>query len=101
MGHVEAHGLQDGLGGLECSLLHVLPQVGGEELAVFLQGLDILQAVPQFLLVHILQVAVLGQHLGNDLLVVGVLEEGDHIVGHLVHQVDGAAVDIQNDVVSV
>ena len=101
VGHVETHGLQNGLGGLECGLLHVLPQVLGEELAAVLQGLDVFQAVPQFLLVHVLHVAVLGQHLGDDLLVVGVFKEGDHVIGHLVHQVDGAAVDVHNDVVSV
>ena len=101
MGHVEAHGLQHGLGGLESGLLHILPQVLGEELAVILQGLDVLQTFPQLLLIDILHMAVLGQHLGDDLLMVGVFEEGDHVVGHLVHQVDGAAVDVQNDVVSV
>ena len=45
VGHVQAHGLEHGLGVLEGLLLHVLPQVLGEELARLLQGLDVRQAV--------------------------------------------------------
>ena len=42
---MQAHGLEHGLGVLEGLLLHVLPQVLGEELARLLQGLDVRQAV--------------------------------------------------------
>ena len=101
MGHVEAQGLQHGLGVLEGLLLHVLPQVLGEELPGGLQGVDVLQAGQNLPLVHVRPVAVLGQHPGDDLLPGGGLVQGDDVIGHLVHQVDRAAVHVQDDVVAV
>ena len=98
---MQAHGLEDGLGVLEGLLLHVLPQVLGKELAGVLQGLDVIQTFPQLRLIYVLPLAVLGQHPGDDLLVGGGLKQGDHVVGHLVHQVDRAAVHVQDDVVAV
>ena len=101
VGHVEAQGLQDGFGVLEGLLLHVLPQVLGEELAGGFQGVDVLQAGQDLPLVHVRPVAVLGQDLGDDGLPGGGLVQGDDVIGHLVHQVDRAAVHVQDDVVAV
>ena len=98
---MQAHGFQDGLGVGKGFLLHVPPQVLGKELAGVLEGLDVVQAGPQLTLVHVRPVAVFVQHPGHDLLPGGGLKQGDAVVGHLVHQVDRAAVDVQHDVVAV
>ena len=98
---MEAHGLQHGFGVLEGLLLHLRPQVPGEELPGVLQLVDVRQAVPELLLVHVGQVAVLVQHPGHDLVPGGGLVEGDDVIGHLVHHMDRPAVDVQDDVVPV
>ena len=98
---MQAHGLEDGLGVLERLLLHVPPEVLGEELAVVFQSLDVIQAGGQLGLVHAVEMAVLLHHPGNNLVAGGGLEEGDAVVGYVVHQMDGAAVHVQDDVVSV
>ena len=45
--------------------------------------------------------AVLGQHLGHNLLLGGGLIEGNDVIGHLVHQMNRAAVNIQDNVVAI
>ena len=101
MGHVEAEGLEDGLGVGEGLLLHVLPQVVGEELAGLLELLHVGEALPELPLVHVGQVAVFFQQPGHDLVVGGGFVEGDDVVGHRVHHMDRAAVDVQHDVAAV
>ena len=100
VGHVEAQGLDHGVLVLEIKG-QILVLVRGEELPPGLQVLHALQHGADLLRRYLRAVPVLCQHPGDDLLSGAGLVEVDDVVGQVVHRVDGAAVHIQYDIISV
>ena len=100
MGHVEAQGLDD-VGVVFVVGCHGLVGVGSEELVGGLQGLHRVDALPHVSLGDVRPIRIGLEDGSSDLIRGVVLEHGDDVIGHVVHQVDGAAAGIQDDVVAV
>ena len=101
MGHVETQGLQHWLAAVKGQLFRVPPQILGEQLARLLQRGDVLPTGLQLPRVHVLPLAVFLQKGLDEGFSRGGLIPGDHVISHLVHQVDRAAVDVQDDIVPI
>ena len=101
VGYVEAQRLHHVPGTLFESPGDVREHVGGEELAGVFQGLHVIDAGLQVLFCHVRPGGVLLQQGGDDLLGGVALEQGDDVVGHLVHHVDAAGTAVQHDVIAV
>ena len=100
VGHMKAQRLDDGVARLEVKG-QMLVGVGGKQLALGLQVLRALQDRPDLALRHLRLAAVLFQHGGNDLPGAVALVHGDDVIGQVVHHMDGAAVHIQHDIITI
>ena len=95
VGHMEAEGLDHGAAVLEVECL-VGVGVLREQLPRLGQSVDIRQTFPD------LFPGIAALQKGFRLrAALSLVQQGDGIVGQLVHGVDAAAVDVQNDIVSV
>ena len=79
----------------------VLVLVGGKKLSCVLQLLYIVDAVGYLLFCYLGIIGVFLQHGGDDLLSAAVLEHCDHVIGEIIHYMDAAAVDIENNIIAV
>ena len=80
---------------------HIGVYIFAVQFAGLLQRLDIRQTVTDLRLGHIRAIAVFLKHPPHDLVLRRLRIQSDHIVCHLVHHVDRAAVHIQHDVIAV
>ena len=101
VGHVEAQSLDD----VSAAFLEFAREgfvgVRGVELLVLLEVAYIADALPDLVLVDVVPVPVLLHQGGDDLLLGVVRVQGDDVVGHVVHRVDGARTGVEHDVVAV
>ena len=96
VGHMEAQCLDDS-GGTGLQLPgHGGEGVLGEELPGILQGQQLIVALLQLRPGHVLPIPVLLRQRIHQRLPLLRLEPGDHVIGHLVHGVDGAGTHIQH-----
>ena len=95
MSHMEAQGLHNAAGLFLQLSCHGAEGIGGEQLPGILQSGYLVIALPDFLCGNL---GVLVLKLGNNFLPAGAFVQGNYIVSHLVHHMDSAGADVQDDI---